>query len=531
MLQPPPPYSTNQPTPPPTPTEDTSISPQDRGTPSSVTRRPLPPITTLSESSSGNDSSISPDAKRQDEKIKKLTGSVEALLFHNAVLVQANPPWYLKPRHAEDIRTDTDGKLISGTRTALVERLVWDTIPSPKDTRKAAQDTAYRCIFLMTFRTFMAPDELFDMLVGIYRMCYPKNLTESEFVEWRERCLHPTQFMVLIVFTMWLEEHRLLEEEPHISLRLIEFLELIKPPSPLTVTAQSIIQSITRLTFATSTTTTSSPHSRLERRAPENDLSSFQPSDLAEQLSLHEFKLYSKITPQDCIAQATQSPKAGCPKARESLSAFCATHDKLAVWVTDTILSNHQLSGRSNTVDFWIKVAEKCRNLNNFASMSAIINALSGTVISRLNLTWLHVGRKNTLEKLLKFNEPSGGFSGYRHLHLHAEGSCVPFIGMYMTDLVHIKDQYADEDGRVSILQRQRCNPSPTTLRRTRSAMNFIQNNLRGATKEWQAKFWSKTQEVQRSEVTHTDIRKGLVLVRFQSQFCCMGTVSSTKPV
>lgn len=99
----------------------------------------------------------------------------------------------------------------------------------------------------MTFRTFMAPDELFDMLVGIYRMCYPKNLTESEFVEWRERCLHPTQFMVLTVFTMWLEEHRLLEEEPHISRRLIEFLALIKPPSPLTVTAQSIIQSITRL--------------------------------------------------------------------------------------------------------------------------------------------------------------------------------------------------------------------------------------------------------------------------------------------
>lgn len=154
--------------------------------------------------------------------------------------------------------------------------------------------------------------------------------------------------------------------------------------------------------------------------------------------------------------------------------------------------------------------------------MSAIINALSSTVISRLNLTWLHVGRKNTLEKLLKFNEPSGGFSGYRHLHLHAEGSCVPFIGMYMTDLVHIKDQYADEDGRVSILQRQRWYEVVLIMLRSQSkpynfaenevTMNFIQNNLRGitTTKEWQAKFWSKSQEVQRSEVAHTDIRKGL---------------------
>lgn len=99
----------------------------------------------------------------------------------------------------------------------------------------------------MTFRTFMSPDTLFDMLGEMYHLTYPENLSELEFDEWRERCLHPTQRMVLTIFTIWLEEQRLLEEEPHISRRLIDFLELIKPPSPLCVTAQLIIQSITRL--------------------------------------------------------------------------------------------------------------------------------------------------------------------------------------------------------------------------------------------------------------------------------------------
>jgi son of sevenless-like protein len=78
-------------------------------------------------------------------------------------------------------------------------------------------------------------------------MTYPENLTEPEIIEWRDRCLQPTQRMILNVFTIWLEEQRLLEEEPHISRRLIEFLELIKPPSVLSQTADLIIKSITRL--------------------------------------------------------------------------------------------------------------------------------------------------------------------------------------------------------------------------------------------------------------------------------------------
>jgi len=153
--------------------------------------------------------------------------------------------------------------------------------------------------------------------------------------------------------------------------------------------------------------------------------------------------------------------------------------------------------------------------------MSAIVNALSSTVIIRLHLTWAHVGRKNMLETLLKYNEPSGGFSSYRQLQLQADGPCVPFIGMYLTELVHIKDQYSDEEGRVSVNQRQRWYEVISILLRSQSkpyttmendTMKFIQNNLRvlTVTKDWQSRFWSKSQEVQQSELAHADIRRGL---------------------
>ncbi|KAJ3769467.1 ras guanine nucleotide exchange factor domain-containing protein [Lentinula raphanica] len=509
---------TNKSTPPTIKEQDIpSSSSQSRGSPWSA-RRPLPPLAPLSEESLRHDPSVSPDTKRRDEKIKKLTGSDEALEYLNAV----NPPWYLKPRHANEIQIDAEGKVISGTRIALVERLVWDIIPSAKTLREDPRDK-YRRMFLTTFRTFMTPDDLFDALVDTYRMPYPESLSESEFDDWKDRCLQPTQRQILALFTMWLEEYKLLEEEPYISRRLIEFLGLITPPSPLATTAQGIVESITRLTFQTNSPAVVSPTDRRRKKPSKNELLNFQPSDVAEQLALYEFKLYSKVTCFDCISQAAHGTKSsGCTRSREALTAFCATHDKVAAWVTNTILNCTPLSRRSDTVDFWIKVAEKCRNLNNFASMSAIINALSSTVIKRLSLTWLHVGRKSTLDILLKYNEPSGGFSTYRQLHQNAMDSpCVPFIGMYLTELVHIKDQYSDEGGRVSMIQRQRWYDVIMTMLQSQAkpytiaeneTMKFIQNNLREriTTKDWQSKFWARSLEVQKLEREHADIRRGL---------------------
>lgn len=159
--------------------------------------------------------------------------------------------------------------------------------------------------------------------------------------------------------------------------------------------------------------------------------------------------------------------------------------------------------------------------------MSAVINALSSTVITRLHLTWAHVGRKSNLDALLKHNEPTGGFAGYRGLQLNAEGPCVPFVGMYLTDIVHIKDQFSEDDGRVSFIQCQRwyevvtvmlrSQARPYNIAESESTMPFISDHLRAvsATSKDQARFWARSQEVQQSELAHADIRRGLEAAGF----------------
>ena len=236
---------------------------------------------------------------------------------------------------------------------------------------EAADDTKYRNVFLMTFRTVTTADTLFDMLVQRYHQESPEKLSIAEFQEWRNHAIG-IQKSVLTICAMWLEDHRLLEEEPHIARRMTEFLRLIVLP-PLSTMAKQLIQTIERLvswllppicslfmhavqTFASPADTFPKSPSRRRRKSQphKGDLLKLHTTDVAEQLSLLEFKLYANVTPQECIRHAST------PSTRSSsnLSRFCSTHDKLAAWVKTSILNNSALGRRADTVDFWIRVAE-----------------------------------------------------------------------------------------------------------------------------------------------------------------------------
>jgi son of sevenless-like protein len=110
-----------------------------------------------------------------------------------------------------------------------------------------AQETAFRNMFLMTFRCFTSPDRFFELLVERYQMDHPASLSTEEFEEWKEKKLRPTQKRVLTILTMWLEDHKLLDEEPHIGQQLTEFLSLIVTPEPLAITARLIQEDLERL--------------------------------------------------------------------------------------------------------------------------------------------------------------------------------------------------------------------------------------------------------------------------------------------
>ena len=81
-------------------------------------------------------------------------------------------------------------------------------------------------------------------------------------------------------------------------------------------------------------------------------------TEVAQQLTLFEHRLYQKIRPHECLNWA----KTQKGETVANLTSFCATHDKLAAWVKMSVLSNDGLGKRADTIDFWIKVAEVSRS-------------------------------------------------------------------------------------------------------------------------------------------------------------------------
>lgn len=161
--------------------------------------------------------------------------------------------------------------------------------------------------------------------------------------------------------------------------------------------------------------------------------------------------------------------------------------------------------------------------------MSAIVTGLSSTVITRLHLTWVHVGRKSTYEALSRYNEPSGSFSAYRSLlrDVDSESSCIPFVVMFLAEIMHLNDLFIDDEGKLCFYKRQRWydvvsamlryQSRPYEIAESESIMGFIKKRLRDSEDvskdhNW---FWKKSQEVQKGETAHADIRKGLEAAGF----------------
>ncbi|KAI0690763.1 ras guanine nucleotide exchange factor domain-containing protein [Cytidiella melzeri] len=470
-------------------------------------------------------SDIGPPAMPRPGKVKQITGDDEAEAIHFNRTSQASCPWFMKPIHGDDqITVEYNGSVTAGTLPALVEKLTLEPL-------SLNVDKEFRHVFLTTFRTMGTADEVFDLLLRRYYLESPAAIAPSELDEWKARCLLPSQRRVLSIFTTWLEEHSMVEDDPPIARRLQNFLAEITAPAENVVHAQKVMMTLERLTFAVpiAPQTTIKPPKRRRTRDSRHELLRLDPATIATNLCLYEHALYAKVRPQECLNWV--KTRTGDPVA--NLSAFCALHDKVAAWVKQTVLWSENVGSRADLLDFWIKVAEKSRTMRNFNSMSAIVTALSSTVIQRLHLTWAYVGKASHLAPLNQLNDPAGSFSAYRQAQHATDTPCVPFIGMYLTDILHINDQYHDSsvstgsstkrmfhfvkrrkwsDTLDTILAHQK---RPYPWSQDLMTVQFIEASLARASEVVQAAFWAQSHDIQAAERQRSDIRKGLEAAGF----------------
>ncbi|XP_031712178.1 ras-specific guanine nucleotide-releasing factor 2 isoform X3 [Anarrhichthys ocellatus] len=122
--------------------------------------------------------------------------------------------------------------------------------------------------------------------------------------------------------------------------------------------------------------------------------------------------------------------------------------------VASQIMTHTDVGSRANSIEKWVAVADICRCLNNYNGVLEITSALNRSAIYRLKKTWAKVSKqaKTLMDKLQKTVSTEGRSKNLRETLKNCNPPCVPYLGMYQTDLAFIEEGRPNftEDGLVN---------------------------------------------------------------------------------
>jgi len=112
-----------------------------------------------------------------------------------------------------------------------------------------------------------------------------------------------------------------------------------------------------------------------------------------------------------------------------------------------------------------MRVAIELRRLNNFNGTQEILAGLSDSSIFRLRATWLKVEKDERLmqefDEVKKALSPDKSWVIYRGILKEIQPPCIPYLGVYLTDLTFIEDGNSNylqtTDSRSDIINFEKC--------------------------------------------------------------------------
>jgi hypothetical protein len=392
---------------------------------------------------------LSPTKKQSSQTLVSSFGSSSELRSMVSEDIAAGEEHLLETTYVHELIYNKDGQISGGSLPALVEQLT---------TFESTPDAVFVTAFYLTFRLFTTPIELAQCLID--RFDY---IGDSQTVG------VPVRLRVYNVFKGWLESHwssesdsaalgviftfatgKLRASMPAAGKRLAELTSKVTEVKAGALVPR-LVSSIGKTGVSHSIFTLSDsnvPSSNITKsqlnalRASKDGRSQcsildFDPLELARQFTIIESRLFCAIQPEELLAlewTKKSDSKAHNVKAMSTLST------DLANLVADTILQLEDAKKRAMTIKQWVKIAAKCLELNNYDSLMAIICSLNSSMVNRLKRTWELVSAKTKarLDELKAVTDVGRNYAVLRQRLQNHIAPCIPFVGIYLTDLTFI---------------------------------------------------------------------------------------------
>uniref|UniRef100_A0A8C3VB99 Ras protein specific guanine nucleotide releasing factor 1 n=1 Tax=Catharus ustulatus TaxID=91951 RepID=A0A8C3VB99_CATUS len=261
---------------------------------------------------------------------------------------------------------------------------------------------------------------------------------------------------VLNVLRHWVSKHSQdFETNEELKFRVIGFLEeVIHDPELLTQerkAAANIIRTLTQEDPGDNQITLEEVVQMAEgvRAEPFENHSALE---IAEQLTLLDHLVFKKIPYEEFFGQGWMKLEKNerTPYIMKNTKHF----NDVSNLIASEIIRNEEIAARVCAIEKWVAVADICRCLHNYNAVLEITSSLNRSAIFRLKKTWLKVSKqtKALIDKLQKLVSSEGRFKNLREALKNCDPPCVPYLGMYLTDLAFIEEGTPNytEDGLVN---------------------------------------------------------------------------------
>lgn len=334
---------------------------------------------------------------------------------------------------------DQDGNLT--IKGASIEKIV-SYITSPE-----IVDPDFLFAFLLTFQRFTTSKNLLELLILRYNMP-----PVSDNIEVTRQFLIPIRLRIFNTLKEWVNRYFSdFSNEPELLNTLKEFIDGTMDKTGMKNASKQLKELIAKCESGVNTRQiiqhqfNSNPKKPLvpsNKNPKQLRCLDIHPKEIARQLSLFEHELFRLIKPRECIKQNWQKP--GKNQNASNVLAMIKHFNAMSNWISTEILNVEDLTLRAVTLNRFILIAEKAFVLNNFNTVMEVISSLQSAHIGRLKQTWALLPPKSLemWKKLLKFMDAEGNFAEYRAYLKTIDPPCLPYLGVYLTDLTFIEVKF-----------------------------------------------------------------------------------------
>jgi son of sevenless-like protein len=318
--------------------------------------------------------------------------------------------------------------------------------------------------FMITFRSFTERDTLFDKLSERFNIPPPVGISKEDFAKFKTEKLDKIRLRVSSTFKFWIETFYAYDFDEEMNEKINELVEMMKSCKDGEKYANIVTRSLQKVKDEKQTNQGNVKYPEIMKISGglfgktkiRNKTLQWPSMEIARQITLVDFEYFKAIEPKECLNNAwnKQNRAAHAPNIANMINYF----NDLSNWIASIILQTFDLTERKTILEKFIDVAEKLYELNNFNCVFALCSGLSLTSVYRLKKTWNAIEEeyKQKYVKLHRTISRDKNFAEIRTKIKNVKPPCIPYIGLYLTDLTFIEEDNAKYvNGKINFVKCQ----------------------------------------------------------------------------